>query len=154
MTTQYQVAGSLISSREAAIRAAIESWAGDTSASEWTEDQIREGLPGWCKAPEGVDQTELDAEVVQTAIAMMRASRTVHCECGVWTGERCVWTGPKSQTVVVEYMPEYLRASHQAAGNAGLYPANGAVRVRVERYCAELLLSNEDERDWAQIVGD
>src|SRR5690606_30209135 len=75
--TQYQVAGSLISSREAAIRAAIESWAGDTSASEWTEDQIREYLPGWCKAPEGVDQAELDAEVVQTAIAMMHAAATI-----------------------------------------------------------------------------
>src|SRR5690606_32651660 len=74
MTTQYQVAGSLISSREAAIRAAIESWACDTPASEWTEDQIREYLPGWCKAPEGVDQAELDAEVVQTAIAMMHAA--------------------------------------------------------------------------------
>lgn len=96
--------------------------------------------------------TDLDSDDEDEGVAV--EPRTVRCECGVWTGERCVWTGPKSQTVVVEYMPKYLRASHQAAGNAGLYPANGAVRVRVERYCAELLLSCEDERDWAQIVGD
>src|SRR5690606_29085697 len=101
---QYQVAGSLITSREAAIRAAIEHWAGDTPPSEWTEDQILEWLPGWCRAPEGVDQAELDAEVVQTAIAMMHA-RTVHCECGEYTGERCIWIGSPEETGVVEYMP-------------------------------------------------
>jgi len=78
--------------------------------------------------------------------------RTVRCECGAWTGERCAWTGPVSQTVVVEYMPQYLRAAHHAARNAGRYPYNGALRVRVERHCAEMLLSDEDERDWAQIV--
>src|SRR5690606_28631655 len=113
---QYQVAGSLISSREVAVRAAIESWAGGTPLSEWTEDQIHEHLPGWCKAPEGVDQAELDAEVVQTALAMMRAARTARCECGQYTGERCLWTGSPDDTVIVEYMPMYLRASHEAAG--------------------------------------
>jgi|SRR5690606_18451066 len=151
MTTQYQVAGSLISSREAAIRAAIESWAGDTPLSEWTEDQIREYLPGWCEAPEGVDQAELDAEVIKTAIAMMRApSRTVRCECGQFTGERCIWIGSPDDTVVVEYMPMHLRASHEAARNVGTYPHNGAVRVRCERSCAESIV--ESDPDWAWIV--
>ena len=153
MTTQYQVAGSLISSREVAIRAAIESWAGDTPASEWTEDQILEYLPGWCEAPEGVDQAELDAEVVQTAIAMMHAAvkpRTVHCECGEYTGERCIWIGSPDDTVVVEYMPMYLRASHKAAGGAGVYPYDGSVRIRCEKSCAESIVEND--ADWAQIV--
>lgn len=44
------------------------------------------------------------------------------CECGEWTGERCAWTGPRTQTVVVEYMPEWLRASHETAGGSGAYP--------------------------------
>src|SRR5690554_1650614 len=70
---------------------------------------------------------DLDADDEDVGIAVK--PRTVRCECGVWTGERCVWTGPKSQTVVVEYMPKYLRASHRAAGYngyTGLYPVNGA----------------------------
>src|SRR5690606_4842133 len=151
MTTQYQVAGSLISSREAAIRAAIESWAGDTPLSEWTEDEIREYLPGWCEAPEGIDQAEFDAEVIQTAIAMMRApSHTVHCECGEYTGERCTWIGSPEDTVVVEYMPVYLRATHKAAGGAGVYPYDGSVRVRCAKECAESIV--EHDADWAQIV--
>src|SRR5690606_35970839 len=149
ITSQYQVGGSLISSREVAIRAAIEHWAGGTSPSEWTEDQIREYLPGWCRAPDGVDQAELDAEVIQTAIAMMHA-RTVRCECGDYTGERCIWIGSPDDTVVVEYMPLYLRASHEAARNVGVYPHNGAIRIRCERSCAESIVAND--ADWSRIV--
>jgi len=63
----------------------------------------------------------------------------VHCQCGTWTGERCVWSGPIGETVVVDYMPEFHRDSHRAAGNCGSYPDNGSVRVRVERSCADLL---------------
>jgi hypothetical protein len=40
-----------------------------------------------------------------------------------------VYTDP----VVVERMPDYLRASHRAASNWGRYPHNGAERVIVER---------------------
>ena len=47
---------------------------------------------------------------------------------------------------VVEYMPTYLRASHEAAGNSGSYPANGAIRV--------LVGANEqiDEDEWTSVV--
>lgn len=76
----------------------------------------------------------------------------VTCGCGEWMGEQCSWTGPVSETVLVEYMPDHLRVSHGAAGNSGEYPANGAVRVRVERECAELLLREPSERDWARVV--
>ena len=79
-------------------------------------------------------------------------SANVHCKCGEWTGERCNWTGPREETVIVEYMPEYLRSSHDAAGNHGHYPSNGAIRVRVERSCANLLLADESEQEWARIV--
>jgi len=74
----------------------------------------------------------------------------VQCGCGKCTGVRCEWTGPRRETVVIEYMPEQYRGSHTAAGNSGSYPANGAVRVRVERSCAESLV--EHDGDWTSIV--
>lgn len=40
---------------------------------------------------------------------------------------------PASDLVVVEWMPRWLRASHEAAGNSGSYPANGAHRYAVSR---------------------
>ena len=83
---------------------------------------------------------------------MKLKEREVVCACGEWTGERCQWRGPVGETVVVEYMPVHLRASHIAAGNAGIYPYNGAVRVRVHCDCAEMLLADENERDWSRIV--
>jgi hypothetical protein len=43
-------------------------------------------------------------------------------------------------------MPYHLRSSHQAAGNSGSYPTNGAERVRVEQSCAESIL--ESDPDW------
>jgi hypothetical protein len=44
---------------------------------------------------------------------------------------------------VIEHMPEYLRGSHEAAGNRGVCPANGAVRLRVEQSCAESLCDDD-----------
>jgi hypothetical protein len=85
-----------------------------------------------------------------TATATEAAIETVQCECGEVIGERCQWSGPKSETVRVEYMPEHLRAQHEEARNSGVYPHNGAHRIRVERACAEGLL--ETEEGWASIV--
>jgi len=54
---------------------------------------------------------------------------------------------------MVEYMPEHLRASHDAAGNRGTYPHNGAVRLRLERSCAFQLMHDEcDTIKWIAIV--
>lgn len=75
---------------------------------------------------------------------------TVRCACGEWSGERCEWSGPHSETVVVEYMPEQHRASHKAAGNCGSYPNNGACRIRVNDECADRML--EIDGDWCRIV--
>ena len=47
---------------------------------------------------------------------------------------------------VVEYMPTYLRASHEAAGNSGSYPANGAVRVLVAA------TEEIEEDEWTSVV--
>ena len=75
----------------------------------------------------------------------------VPCQCGQWSGEPCQWSGSKNETVVVEFMPEHLRASHEAAGNSGSYPGNGAVRVRVEASCAALMAKTDGQ--WCAVVG-
>lgn len=72
------------------------------------------------------------------------------CGCGEWTGEACAWTGPIEEMVVVEYMPEYLRATHEAAGNSGSYPHNGSHRVAVCLECADLLIDEDDA--WATVA--
>ena len=59
--------------------------------------------------------------------------------------------GPVAETVIVEYMPRQHRASHAAAGNSGIYPHNGAVRLRCERECADRLVEGDDQ--WARIIG-
>lgn len=74
----------------------------------------------------------------------------VRCECGEVTGVACEWSGATAETVVVEWMPEWLRTSHAAAGNAGSWPANGAQRIRCERSCADRIV--EDDADWARVV--
>ena len=52
--------------------------------------------------------------------------------------------------VVVEWMPLCLRESHRAAGNAGVYPNNGADRVLMSRADAEALRA--DDPAWTEIV--
>lgn len=74
----------------------------------------------------------------------------VRCECGEWSGERCEWSGDASDAVRVEVMPEHLRSSHEAAGNSGSYPDNGAVRLRVSRECADLMVAADG--DWVEVV--
>ena len=62
----------------------------------------------------------------------------------------------KLNQVVVEIMPDYLRASHRAANNFGTYPNNGAVRYSVDIITAEHLcdgdeynfITNEDPDDY------
>jgi hypothetical protein len=76
-------------------------------------------------------------------------SAEVHCACGEWGGVRCEWSGPQSDTSVVELMPEHLRASHAAAGSSGQYPLNGAIRIRVQYACAERIV--ECEGGWAAV---
>jgi len=51
---------------------------------------------------------------------------------------------------LIEYMPEYLRASHEAAGNAGIYPHNGAVRAWVTGSPDEVAALLDT--DWAEVV--
>ena len=74
----------------------------------------------------------------------------MECECGRVTGVKCGWSGPAVETVLVEHMPEHLRASHEAAGNRGVYPHNGAVRLRVARSCVADVVDGE----WTTEVGN
>ncbi len=83
---------------------------------------------------------------------MATTATTYRCGCGTWLGEACEWVGPLSQMVVIEYMPPYLRESHRAAGNPGIWPHNGSIRVAVERSCANMLLAGEPDHYWAKIV--
>lgn len=76
---------------------------------------------------------------------VVRMENLVHCECGEASGVACEWTGPSAETVVVEWMPLHLRASHDAAGGSGVYPYNGSVRLRVERTCAERMAEDDGE---------
>jgi len=72
------------------------------------------------------------------------------CQCGEWSGELCQWSGPRSATVLVEYMPEHLRGSHIAAGDRGSHLANGSVRIRCEASCADRMVEHDGE--WCEIV--
>lgn len=77
-------------------------------------------------------------------------TNTVYCDCGEWSGERCEWSGPKSDTVLVEYMPDQHRASHRAAGGRGTYPHDGSIRIRVEQSCADGIVESDGE--WCRVV--
>lgn len=77
-------------------------------------------------------------------------TKAYQCGCGVWTGDVCAWTGPADEMVVVEYMPEYLRESHRAAGGSGgVYPHDGSTRVACHRECADRLIL--DEPEWSEV---
>ncbi len=80
----------------------------------------------------------------------MTTMNETRCNCGEWSGEACCWSGPASETVLVEFMPDHLRGSHAAAGNSGLYPHNGACQIRVERSCAERMIETDGE--WCEII--
>lgn len=53
--------------------------------------------------------------------------------------------------VVLEWMPGYLRESHRAAGNWGVYPANGANRT-IEHIAAARASVKADDDEYNSIV--
>lgn len=68
------------------------------------------------------------------------------CESGSVLGVAC----EGSASAVVEYMPAQHRPSHTAARNRGVYPHNGALRLRVCEVCADAMC--ECEPDWCERV--
>lgn len=87
-----------------------------------------------------------DAEGDSGAEAVARI-KAVRCECGEVTGVPCVAVAE----VEIDVMPEHLRESHRAAGNSGEWSANGSLRLRVSRACAEMLTETEGP-EWAQVL--
>jgi hypothetical protein len=65
------------------------------------------------------------------------------CQCGEWSGVRCATQGSVSAFAKVEFMPEHLRASHEAAHNRGSYPHNGARRILVSAECAAEMIEHD-----------
>lgn len=65
----------------------------------------------------------------------------VRCQCGEITGVQCDGVA----TVLVNWMPEYLRETHRKARNSGVWPHNGAVRLALTRECAENLAQETEE---------
>ena len=129
---------------EALINAMGSTWvlkvaAGDDDIEYTDEAWELIGLP-WCAAY----NTAYGARAAELALV-------TRCQCGEWSGERCQWSGPESETVLVEFMPEEHRASHVAAGNRGVRPHNGARQIRVERSCAARMV--REDGDWCAIVG-
>lgn len=78
----------------------------------------------------------------------MTTKTTPQCESGRVTGERCYYADGPEFLTEIEYMPDCLRASHTAAGNRGVYPANGAIRMHVCQDCREALVDD----DWCTEV--
>jgi hypothetical protein len=60
------------------------------------------------------------------------------CACGAALGEACSGT-LGADAVTIEWMPDHLRASHEAARNSGSWLDNGALRLRVTPSCARHL---------------
>jgi hypothetical protein len=73
------------------------------------------------------------------------------CECGQVTGSRCEGIELRDEMVSIEWMPEWLRGSHEAAGNHGRYPANGALRLLVTEACAASI--EESDGEWTHRIG-
>ena len=82
-------------------------------------------------------RTRLGLTIETTARGVL-ASAGRRCECGQATGEPCpevLDTAAGGSGVTVYYMPEFLRESHRAAGNSGVYPLNGSLRLYVSQDC-------------------
>lgn len=126
----------------------------DHPSPHLTHDEYGEGLTEAQRA-EGDERGGVVGGVSAAALAYARErgwDPDTHCACGDATGERCAWTGPESETVELEWMPQHVRASHVAAGNRGAYPHNGAIRLRVAPSCAEGLL--HDDPEWTRRAGE
>lgn len=89
------------------------------------------------------DLRQVEARYDEQRAVIVITHPECHCACGRATGERCSWSGPRSETVVIRYVPPYLRGTVRAAGTA----RGCSERLRVHRECAELLCASEP--DWA-----
>lgn len=106
----------------------------------WSDDPIiaADAYSHWC-AGASADEVDEDSPEYE------EITGRVHCQSGKITGARCDAFAPRKELVTVEWMPEHLRASHEAAGNWGSYPHNGAERHLCCSVCAEAIRAGEAE---------
>lgn len=70
------------------------------------------------------------------------------CACGIWSGERCLWTGPADGMVVVDFVGRINRdTASRLQSRRGL-----DARIAVERSCADRMLADPDDREWVRLV--
>ena len=105
------------------------------------------------------DDLDTTVEIVECTVAELPCdlyeagvdATSVPCECGSHSDSGpCYASVPENGCVLVEYMPQHLRASHTAAGNSGVYPHNGSLRIRVHPDCAQEILLFDP--DWSREV--
>lgn len=112
---------------------------------------IYQGQAGWTPVDKDGSPVEVDADADGNwTVRDANAYWLVRCECGELTGQPCNASIHKSDALLVEVIPEHLRASHEAARNRGCYPHNGALRLRVTPACADAL--EVSEGDWLQVI--
>jgi hypothetical protein len=130
--------------------------------ASWTDPDVPALLAGasgwvfwWEECSASVSATaewrEYHENVTNMGEAMAHAAGHLRCQCGEVTGTQCDQFRRRSEMLVVEWMPYEHRASHEAAGNRGEYPGNGALRLLCAADCAVLLVQNEE--GWAHPVG-
>ncbi len=127
-------------------------WEAAQNVELWLEDAVQayhdRDLDACAEALEAASSLESDWGDDPAAKELRRQlidENSAQCECAEAVGldTQCEWSGPLSSTVVIEWMPRHLRASHEAAANCGVYPSNGAVRLRVHHECASRLRRGE-----------
>lgn len=128
--------------------------------SNWTDPETDDrlaGVTGWVfwweesqaaiSVAGGVVSHHDGVANVQEAVAM--AAGFLRCQCGEVTQVKCTRFRKRGEMMVVEWMPYHLRASHEAAGNRGEYPGNGALRLLCCIQCGTAMLENE--QGWARM---
>lgn len=143
---------------EADTRDALAEYCRTGAMHAWLADPAEYGPDGEPLSGEGPELHEAGPsrdEIDWSGFAgVVRDGRVVlGCECGAVSGDRHDYDLEESDDVVIlEWMPPQHRAAHEAAGNSGAYPHNGAIRLVTLRGCAEAIVADEGDERWARIV--
>lgn len=108
-----------------------------------TRIELAADLPGLRK------QARQAKDLLDDAIDRIREGVAL-CQCGEATEVRCAYDGRGDGWRVIIWMPVYLRASHEAAGNRGVWPYNGALLLSVSPDCADALVETDGE--WTEVL--
>lgn len=87
----------------------------------------------------------------ERAMSVTSPVREISCQCGKWSGVRCAWRGPITQTVLVDYVIDADRAELEEARIHEVSARHGVVRIRVERSCVDSMIELDE---WVAIVDE